>query len=159
MRYTIKWVSNRKNVPIIWEKYEHEFPRFSPYDEFCCIFPYYEKLMGKPIHFPYAEVYHRMGVGWEKSTHTMGKVWLLISQTFPISWVLLHFLVLWEIYGETHAFPIWWHRLTFSCVSDLVKIKPKHANSKSFYHEKLITRLSICNLCWHFVTCFFFLSF
>ena len=31
-------------------------------------------------------------------------------------------------------------------VSDLVKIKPKHANNKSFDHEKLKTRLSICNL-------------
>ena len=40
-------------------------------------------------------------------------------------------------------------------VSNLVKIKPKHANSKSFYHGKLKIRLSICNLCWHFLTCFF----
>ena len=32
-------------------------------------------------------------------------------------------------------------------ISDLVKIKPNHANRKSFYHEKLKTRLSICNLC------------
>ena len=32
-------------------------------------------------------------------------------------------------------------------VSDLVKIKPKHANSKSFYHGKLKTRLNISNLC------------
>ena len=31
-------------------------------------------------------------------------------------------------------------------VSDPVKIKPKHANSKSFYHSKLKTWLSICNL-------------
>ena len=29
---------------------------------------------GKPIHFPYAEIYHRMGIGWKKSTNTMGKV-------------------------------------------------------------------------------------
>ena len=63
-----------KKAPIIWEKYEDQFSRFSPYDEFCCIFLYYEKLMGKPMHFPYAEVYHRMGIGWEKSTHNMGKV-------------------------------------------------------------------------------------
>ena len=32
-------------------------------------------------------------------------------------------------------------------ISDLVKIKPKHANIKSFYHGKLKTRLTICNLC------------
>ena len=40
-------------------------------------------------------------------------------------------------------------------VSDLVKIKPKHANSKSFYDGKLKTRLSICNLCWHFLRVIF----
>ena len=30
--------------------------------------------MGKPMHFPYDEIYHKMGIGWERSTHTMGKV-------------------------------------------------------------------------------------
>ena len=35
----------------------------------------------------------------------------------------------------------------FINVSDLVKIKPKRANSKSFYHGKLKTRQSIYNLC------------
>ena len=99
------------------KKSDYQFPRLSPYHGFCCIFPYCGEFIGKPIHFPYAEVCHRMGIGWEKSTHTMGKVWLSISQTFPIPWVLLHFPVLWENYGETHALPIWWHRLIFSCVS------------------------------------------
>ena len=47
----------------------------------------------------------------------MGKVWVSVSQTLSIPWVLLHFPVLWEIYGETHAFPIWWHGLIFSCGS------------------------------------------
>ena len=32
-------------------------------------------------------------------------------------------------------------------LSDSVKIKPKHANRKSFYNMKLKTRLSICNHC------------
>ena len=57
-----------------WEKCEYEFPRFTPYDGFCCIFPYYEKLMGKPMHFPNDEVYHKMEILRGKSTHTMGKV-------------------------------------------------------------------------------------
>ena len=73
MKYTIKWESNGKKSPIIWEKYEHRFPRFSPYDEFCCIFLYYVKLIGKPMHFPYDEVYHRMKIVWRKITHAMGK--------------------------------------------------------------------------------------
>ena len=34
--------------------------------------------------------------------------YLLPSQTFPIPWDFLHFSVLWEIYLETHAFPICW---------------------------------------------------
>ena len=109
LKYTIGWELDGKKAPILWEKYDYQFPRLSPYHGFCCIFPYCGKFMGKPMHFPYAEVYHRMGIGWEKSTHAMGKVWVSISQTFPIPWVLLHFPVLQEIYGETHAFPIWWH--------------------------------------------------
>ena len=28
-----------KKAPILWEKYEHQFPRFSSYDGFCRIFP------------------------------------------------------------------------------------------------------------------------
>ena len=80
---TIEWKSDGKKAPILWEKYEYQFPGLSPYHEFCYIFPYCGKFMGKPMHFPYAEVYHRMGIGWEKSTRTMGKVWLSISQTLP----------------------------------------------------------------------------
>ena len=75
--------------------------------------------MGKPMHFPYAEVYHRIWIGWKKGTHTMGKVWVSVFQTFAIAWVLLHFPILWEIYGETYSFPIWWHRLIFSCATFL----------------------------------------
>ena len=41
---------------------------------FVAFFLCYGKLMGKPMHFPNDEVYHRIGIGWEKSTHTMGKV-------------------------------------------------------------------------------------
>ena len=62
MKYTIRWESDAKNAPILWEQ-----------------------------------------------------VWASIFQTFPIPWVLLHFPVLWRIYGETHASPIWWHWLVFSC--------------------------------------------
>ena len=52
-----------------------------------------------------------------KKPYTIGKIWVSISQTFPIPWVLLHFPVLWEIYRETYAFPIWRHWLMFSCGS------------------------------------------
>ena len=52
MKYTIGWESNGKKAPILWEKYEYQFPRFSPYDGFCYIFPYCGKFMGQSIHFP-----------------------------------------------------------------------------------------------------------
>ena len=68
--------------------------------------PYCGKLTGKPMHFPYGELYHKMGIRWEKCTHIIVKIWESISQTFPMQWVLLHFPILWEIYGKTHAFLI-----------------------------------------------------
>ena len=49
------------------------FPGF-PHTMGFVSFSYNGKLMGKPMHFPYDEVSHRMGIKWEKSTHTMGKV-------------------------------------------------------------------------------------
>ena len=63
MKYTIGWELDGKKLPILRERYDYQFPRFSPHDGFCCIFPYYGKLMGKPMHFPYDKVYHRMGIG------------------------------------------------------------------------------------------------
>ena len=108
MKSTIRWESNGKKAPVLWEKHEYQFPRSSPYDGFCWIFLCYGKLMETPMHFPCNKVYHRMGIEREKSTHTMGKVWVPISQVILTQWVLLHFPVLWEIDGKTHAVPIWW---------------------------------------------------
>ena len=62
MKSTIGWQSNGKNALILWEKYEYQFLRSSPYDGFCWIFSCYGKLMGKPIHFPCNEEYRRMGI-------------------------------------------------------------------------------------------------
>ena len=53
LKYTIRWESNGKNAPILWEKYEYQFARLYSYHGFCCIFPYRGKFMGKPMHFPY----------------------------------------------------------------------------------------------------------
>ena len=53
VKYTIGWESNGKKAPILWEKYEYQFPRLSPYHGFCCTFPYCGILMGKSIHFLY----------------------------------------------------------------------------------------------------------
>ena len=86
-KYTMEWESNWKKAPILWEMYEYQFPRFSPYNGFCCIFLYYGKLMVNPMHFPHDDVFHRMGTLWGKITHTMGKVWVPVSQVLLIRWV------------------------------------------------------------------------
>ena len=109
-----------KKVPILWGKYGYQFPRLSQFNGFHCIFQCYGKLMGKPKHFPCDEVYYRMGIWLEKSTNTMGKVCVPISQ--PFLRVLLHFLVLWEIDGETRAFPILQDSLIFSCDTSFMAI-------------------------------------
>ena len=83
MKYTIGWESDGKKAPILWKKYEYQFHRLSPYHGFCCIFAYCGKFMEKPMHFSYNEVYHRMGIEWEKSTHTMKKVWVSIPRLSP----------------------------------------------------------------------------
>ena len=62
IKYTIGSGSNGRNEPILLEKHEYQFPRISPYYEFCCIFPYCDNCMGKCMHFPYGELYHRMGI-------------------------------------------------------------------------------------------------
>ena len=82
MKYPIGWESYGKKSHILWEKYEYQFCRFTPFDGFCCIFLDYEKLMGKPMHFPYNKVYHMVQIGWNKRIDTMGKVWISISD-FP----------------------------------------------------------------------------
>ena len=121
MKYTKRWESNGKKAPILWEKYNYRFPRLSPYHGFCYIFPYWGKFMGKPMHSPYAEYI----IGWEsdgkKAPILLEKVWLSISQTFPIPRVLLHFPVFREIYGETHTFPICW-----SIPQDSYRMGKKH---------------------------------
>ena len=75
--FPIRWIS--LSFPMLWEidektyafpmwqsikytKYEYQFPRFSLYSWFTCIFLFYRK------------VYHSMGISWVKTTHTMGKV-------------------------------------------------------------------------------------
>ena len=134
MKYTIGWESNGKKHPYCGKCMS---TRFSPYDGFCCIFLYYGKLVWKPMHFPFDEACYRMGIVLGKIIHTMGKVWVPISQVHSIRCVLSRFPVLWEIYWENHAFLIWWHWLIFSCV---------FVNIGSFRHT-LLCRFLV-QMCW-----------
>ena len=148
MKYTIRWESDGNKVPILWEKFDYQFPRFSPYDGFCCIFPYYELLMGKLMHFAYDEVYHRMGIGWERSTDTLGKVWLPVSQVLPIQWVLLHFPMLREIGGKTHVLPIWWDSLIFSWSAWVNIVLKNYLYILAHSAQKNLRRKIIYNVVW-----------
>ena len=53
MKYALGWELNGKKTPILWEKYDYQFPRLSPYHGLCCIFLYYDKFMGKLMHLQY----------------------------------------------------------------------------------------------------------
>ena len=81
---TIVWESDGEKKPILCMKSMNtNFPGFTNAMGFCCILVIYVKLMGKPMHFACDEVYHRMGIWWGKSTHTVGKVWVPIFPGFP----------------------------------------------------------------------------
>ena len=63
MKYTIRWESYGEKSPMLWEKYEYQFTRFTLYDGLCCISPYHGKLMENPIHyFTYDEIHDRMWI-------------------------------------------------------------------------------------------------
>ena len=116
MKYTIGWGSNGKNEPILWEKYEYQFPKLSPYHGLCCISPYYGNVRGTPC------ISHIMKytMEWESNGEIesiLGKHYEYQFARFsPYHWFFIAFSRTVEMYGETHAFPIWWHWLTFSCV-------------------------------------------
>ena len=51
-----------KKRPYYGKSMSTNIPGSPYYNDFSCIFLYYGKLMGKPMHFPYDEVCHRMGI-------------------------------------------------------------------------------------------------
>ena len=121
MECTKEWESDGRKPLILRGKYGYQFLRLFPKDGFCCYFPCYGELKWKPMHSPCDEIYHRIGMEWQKSTHIMGKVCVPISQVFLIRCVLLHFTMPWNIDVKTCAFPIWWDSLIFSCDIHLLK--------------------------------------
>ena len=103
MQYTIGWESDGKTI--LWEKYEYHFPRFSPYSGLCCIFPCYGKLMGKPMHFPYTELYQRIGIRWEKAPILWGKYEYQFPMFFPYSEFCCIFTCYGKLMGKPKHFP------------------------------------------------------
>ena len=56
LKYTIGWESHGEKAPMLWGRYEYQFPRLFPYHRFYCIFPYCGKFTGKPMHLPYDDM-------------------------------------------------------------------------------------------------------
>ena len=135
-KYAIEWESNGKKARTRWEKYNYQFHTMG--------FVAFSRAVGNLWGNPYISHMLKYTIEWKKSTHIMGKVWLSISQSFPIPWVLLHFPVLWKVYGETRAVPIWWHRLISLCVS---------GGFLNFHCLILFTKHS-----WSILECFSFLK-
>ena len=94
MRYTTGWESNGKKHPYYGKSMGTNFPGFAHLMVFAEFSHTIENWLENPYISPCNEEYHKMGFGWEKSTHTMRKVWVPISQVLPIRWVLLYFFVL-----------------------------------------------------------------
>ena len=125
IKYTITCESNGKKVPILWERYEFQFPRFSTYDGFCRIFPgpisqafpIWWVFLPFPMLSKFDEKTHAFLIWWSipqdrnlmgKSFNFMEKVWEPIFQVFPIYWISLTLLMLWEIWWETHVLSMQW---------------------------------------------------
>ena len=86
-KYTKRWESGRRKVPIRWGKNEYQFPRFFTYVGFCGIFPW--------IDFPHFS--HLMGFTIFSST--MGNWW-------ENPWIshVMKYNIRWECNGKNHPF-------------------------------------------------------
>ena len=108
VRDTIGWESDQKKCPYFGESMSANFPGSLSLMDFAA----FSNAMGNwwgnlsISHVICDEVYYRLGIWLGKCIHTMGKVWLPISQALPR--FFLHFLVPWEIDGATHAFLKCW---------------------------------------------------
>ena len=75
IKHTIRWGSDGREPLILWEKYGYQFPRLSPKDGFCYIFPYYGILEGIPV------ISHgvKYSIRYYRCTHTLREVCVQIS--------------------------------------------------------------------------------
>ena len=87
MTFSIRWESNgKRNHPYYGKSMTTNIPISLPYHVFSLGFLVLWEIEGKTHVFPYDEVDPTV-----KITHTMERVWKLISQVFPIWEVSLHF--------------------------------------------------------------------
>ena len=147
IKYTIGYESNGKKDPVLWEKYENRFPRFSTYDGFCRIyletnFPGFSHLMGFPA-FSHAMRYwwenlcisHMMTytTRWKSNGKKHPHYGKSMSTNFPGSANTMGFVeYCWE--PVSLAFPIRWFWLSFQCYGKLMR-KHMHFPCDEVYHK------------------------
>ena len=131
IKYTIGCESNGIKAPMFWEKYEHQFTRFSTSDGFCRIFP--------RTNFP--GFYHLMG--FPAFSHAMGNWW----QNPCISY-MMKYTTWWKsngknrpLYGTSMGtnFPGLSHSMGFTdfpnTMGNLIR-KPMHFSCDEVCHRK-----------------------
>ena len=94
--WSISYDGNRmgKKALILWKIMNTNFPGCPG---FCCIFKCYEKLMGKPMHLPYSEVYYRM---WESDGEKAPILWKKYECQFPRLFPYKRFCCIFPYYGK-----------------------------------------------------------
>ena len=131
--YPEKWVTLFKYRPYL-NNANKDFERYSKGKIMGISFPGFRQWVnllyffmlpdidGRPMHFPYDKAYHRVGIWWKKSTHTLEKLWVPLSQAFPIRWVVCLFQCYGILMGRPMHFScdeanyrigIWWKRWFF----------------------------------------------
>ena len=95
-----------KKHPYYGKSMSISFPDFPHTMGFVTFSRAVENLWGNP----YISHMLKYTIGWESDGNKAPILWEKCDYRFPrlspTLWVLLHFPVLWEISGETHAFPI-----------------------------------------------------
>ena len=130
IKYTKGYESIGKKAPMLWEKYEYQFPMFSTYDRFCRIFP--------GTNFP--SVSHSMD--FPAFSHAMRNWW-----EYPCLSRMMTCTTGWESNGKKHPFygksmgtnfPGLPHLMGFddfsNAMGDLMK-KPMHFPCDEVYHQ------------------------
>ena len=119
IKYTIECECNGKKAPILWEKYEYQFPRFSTYNGFCRIcagtnfsdFPHsmglavFSHVMGNLWENTCISHMMKYTIGWESDEKKAHIPWEKYEYQFPR---LSRYHRFCYIYGETHTFLIYW---------------------------------------------------
>ena len=95
MKYIRGWESDWRNASILWEKYEYQFPRLSPYDGFVT----FSRAMGNWWENPHISHMISYARGWESNGKKRPYCGKIMGTNFPVSqiwWILLSFLMLLE---------------------------------------------------------------